>query len=38
MLGLDKPDDEQVKPMACVMEITVGVLGQGVAGIGKIRH
>ncbi len=38
MISLDKPNEEQLKFMAWVMEIFVGILGNIVAGIGKDRH
>ena len=38
MLGMEKPNEEQVKLLADGMEILVGVLGNVVMGIDKERH
>lgn len=38
MIGMTKPNDEQLQLMADGMEILVGVLGNVVVGIGQERH
>lgn len=38
MIGMTKPNEEQLQLMANGMEILVGVLGNVVAGIGQPRH
>jgi hypothetical protein len=38
MIGMTKPNEEQIQLMKDGMEIFVGVLGNVVAGIGQERH
>ncbi len=38
MIGMDKPNEEQVKLLADGMEILVGVLGSVVMGVDQERH
>lgn len=38
MIGMTKPNEEQVQLMTEGMEILVGVLGNVVMGIGQERH
>lgn len=38
MIGITKPNDEQVKMLADGMEILVGVLGGVVMGVDQERH
>jgi len=38
MIGITKPNDEQLQLMTDGMEILVGVLGNVVSGIGQERH
>lgn len=38
MIGMHKPNEEQVQLMTDGMEILVGVLGNVVSGIGQERH
>jgi len=38
MIGMVKPNEEQLQLMADGMEILVGVLGNIVVGIGQERH
>ena len=38
MIGMTKPNEEQIQLMANGMQIFVGVLGNVVAGIGQERH
>lgn len=38
MIGVAKPNDEQLKMLAAGMEILVGVLGGVVMGIDQERH
>jgi hypothetical protein len=38
MIGMTKPNDEQLQLMMDGMEILVGVLGNVVVGIGQERH
>ena len=38
MIGMTKPNEEQIQLMNDGMEIFVGVLGNVVAGIGQERH
>ena len=38
MIGMTKPNEEQLQLMADGMEILVGVLGSVVSGIGQDRH
>lgn len=38
MIGMTKPNDEQLQLMMDGMEILVGVLGNVVVGIGQKRH
>jgi hypothetical protein len=38
MIGMDKPNSEQIKLLTEAMEILVGVLGNVVTGIGQEKH
>jgi hypothetical protein len=38
MIGMTKPNEEQIQLLTDGMEIFVGVLGNVVAGIGQDRH
>ena len=38
MIGMNKPNEEQIQLMAEGMEILVGVLGNVVVGLGQERH
>ena len=38
MIGMTKPNEEQIQLMTDGMEILVGVLGTVVSGIGQERH
>ena len=38
MIGMDKPNKEQVELLTNGMEIFVGILGNVVSGIGQERH
>jgi hypothetical protein len=38
MIGMTKPNQEQIQMLTDGMEIFVGVLGNVVAGIGQERH
>jgi hypothetical protein len=38
MIGMTKPNEEQIQLMTDGMEILVGVLGNVVSGIGQERH
>lgn len=38
MIGMKKPNEEQMQLMTAGMEIFVGVLGNVVAGVGQERH
>jgi hypothetical protein len=38
MIGMTKPNEEQIQLMTDGMEILVGVLGNVVVGIGQERH
>jgi hypothetical protein len=38
MIGMEKPNGEQIKLLTNAMEILVGVLGNVVTGIGQERH
>ncbi|OGS94074.1 MAG: hypothetical protein A3H31_03170 [Gallionellales bacterium RIFCSPLOWO2_02_FULL_57_47] len=38
MIGMSKPNEEQLQLMTAGMEIFVGVLGSVVVGIGQERH
>ncbi len=38
MIGMEKPNGEQIKLLTDAMEILVGVLGNVVTGIGQERH
>lgn len=38
MIGMSKPNEEQIQLMTEGMEILVGVLGNVVSGIGQERH
>lgn len=38
MIGMTKPNEEQVRFMAAGMEVLVGVLGGVVTGIGQSKH
>lgn len=38
LIGMNKPNGEQVKLMTNGMEMLVGVLGNVVSGIGQARH
>jgi len=38
MIGMTKPNEEQLQLMTDGMEIFVGVLGNIVAGIGEAKH
>ncbi len=38
MIGMDKPNDEQIKLLTDGMEILVGVLGSVVMGVDQERH
>lgn len=38
LIGIDKPNHEQIKLLTEAMEILVGVLGNVVTGIGQERH
>lgn len=38
LIGLNKPNTEQLKLMTDGMEILVGVLGNVVSGIGQAKH
>ncbi len=38
MIGMTKPNEDQIQLMADGMEVLVGVLGSVVTGIGQERH
>jgi hypothetical protein len=38
MIGMDKPNEEQIKLLINGTEIFVGVLGNVVSGIGQEQH
>lgn len=38
MIGMKKPNEEQMQLMTAGMEIFVGVLGNVVVGVGQERH
>lgn len=38
MIGMTKPNEEQMQLMTAGMEIFVGVLGSVVVGVGQERH
>ncbi len=38
MIGMEKPNSEQIKLLTDAMAILVGVLGNVVTGIGQERH
>ena len=38
LVGMEKPNDEQIKLLTNAMEILVGVLGNVVTGIGQEKH
>lgn len=38
MIGMNKPNEDQLQLMTDGMEILVGVLGNVVVGIGQERH
>lgn len=38
MIGMTKPNDEQIQMLTDGMEILVGVLGNVVTGIGESKH
>lgn len=38
MIGMAKPNDDQIQLLSDAMEILVGVLGNVVTGVGQERH
>lgn len=38
MIGIEKPNDDQIQLLSDAMEILVGVLGNVVTGVGQERH
>lgn len=38
MIGMEKPNDDQILLLSNAMEILVGVLGNVVTGVGQERH
>lgn len=38
MIGIEKPNDDQIQLLSDAMEILVGVLGKVVTGVGQERH